>query len=215
MTRLVLIRHGQSQSTVDGIAAGQSGCRGLSELGRSQVRALAARVTATGELDDASVLLSSTLRRAVETAELLAPALGGLPVGQDADLSEMNPGIGDGLTWEEWEARFGGFDVATEPYRPLAPGGESWAEFGLRVGRTLTGLVAAHRGRTVVAACHGGVIEHALLQGLGLPAQVPPAGRVETAPNASINEWVVDDVAGQALRWRLVRFADAAHLGRG
>jgi probable phosphoglycerate mutase len=208
----VLLRHGESRATVDGVAGGQRGCQGLSPLGRRQAQALAARLSATGELDDASVLLSSTLRRAVETAEVVAPALGGLPVEQDADLSELNPGEGDGLTWAEWESRYGGFDIAAEPYRPLAPGGESWAEFGLRVGRTLTRLVETYAGLTIVAACHGGVIEHALVQGLGLPAQVPPARRVHTAPNTSINEWVVETVAGAPPRWELIRFGDVAHL---
>ena len=210
--RLVLIRHGQSLATTQGIAGGQRGCRGLSELGRRQVQALAQRLETTGEAAGADVLLSSTLPRAVETAEGISAALGGLAVQQDRGLCEMDPGEGDGLTWSEWEARYGTFDLGAEPYRPLAPGGESWAGFGLRVGETLSRIVAGHPNATVVACCHGGVIEHAFMHALGLVGEAP-GRRLSTAPNASLNEWHVDEgIDGQ--RWRLMRFGDAAHVSR-
>ena len=212
VTTVVLVRHGESRAMADRVAGGPLGCRGLTDRGRAQVQALAARLRATSELGPVSVLMSSTLARAVETAELLAPALGGLPVTQEADLMEMHPGEGDGLTWEEWEQRYGGFDVTTEPFRPLAPGGESWAAFGLRVGAVLDRIVRAWAGGTVLAACHGGVIEQALVQGLGLPSQVPPGPRAATVPNASLNQWAVAATPAGARVWKLVRYGDAAHL---
>ena len=203
-SRLVLVRHGQSRATVDSVAGGEKGCRGLTDLGHRQAQALAARIASDTELGPVRALLSSTLPRAVETAERLAPVLG-LEVEEDRDLCEMHPGEGDGLTWAEWDARYGSFDVGAEPERPLSPGGESWARFGARARGALTELATA--GGTVMVVCHGGIIEQSMILGLGRPARTPPGQNLVTPPNTSLTEWVVDD--GD---WQLVRYADAAHL---
>jgi probable phosphoglycerate mutase len=208
VTRLVLVRHGQSRATVEQIVGGEQGCTGLTETGVEQVVALGERLLRTKELDGTTDLFASTLPRAVETAELLSGALGGLPVMTDRDLSELDPGEGDGFTWEEFRQRYGGFHMADEPYRRLAPGGESWAEFQLRVGRTLTRLVSDHSGGVIVAACHGGIIEGSLRGFLGVGTN----DVLETPANASLTEWACQVVPGAALRWRLVRYNDAAHL---
>jgi probable phosphoglycerate mutase len=207
----VLVRHGESRATVDGIVGGPRGCQGLTDLGRSQAEALGRRLLATGELSPVGAVLASTLPRAVETARIVARHLGS-EIELDEGLCELDPGEGDGLTWDEWQRRYEGFDVAVEPFRRVSPGGESWASFGLRAGTTLHRLAERFRGTTVVAVCHGGIIEQSMLNGLHLPAQFPPALRLQTAPNTSLTEWVVDVVPGQAQHWRLVRFADAAHL---
>jgi len=212
VTRLVLVRHGQSRAAVEGVAGGAIGCRGLTDRGRDQVLALAERLAATGELAPVDALLSSTLPRAIETAELLARALGGLTVEPDAGLSEMEPGEGDGLAWEEWTRRYGTFDLAADPYRPLSPGGESWASFGLRAGAALCRVVREHPAQTVVVACHGGIVEQSLILGFGLAALSAPGSQAATAPNASITEWNVGPRADGGLHWQLVRFADRAHL---
>lgn len=213
VTRLVLVRHGHSRAALDKVVGGVLGCRGLSDRGRAEAGELVRRLAATGELAGTTVLVSSTLRRAVETAEIIAPALGNLPVAQDPALRELDPGEGDGLTWAQWEERFGAFDPAAEPYRPLSPGGESWAAFGRRARRGLARLADDHPGTTVVACCHGGVIEQSLVVGLGRPALTPPGAGIRTAPNASLTEWRVEIDDERARRWCLVRFADAAHLG--
>ena len=210
-SRIVLVRHGQSRATVEGFAGGERGCLGLTDLGRLQARALAERWAATDELGPVARLLSSTLRRAVETAEILAPALGGLTIVEDAALNEMEPGEGDGLPWDEWERRYGYFDLAAEPFRPLSPGGESWAGFGLRATTALAGLGRAEEGTTVVV-CHGGIIEQSFVLGFGLAAQTPPGSHIVTPPNTSVTEWWAHVQEGGVLAWRLLRFADAAHL---
>ena len=207
-SRLVLVRHGESRATVEQIVGGETGCTGLTEAGVEQVVALAERLVRTKELDGATDLLASTLPRAIETAELLSGALGGLPVVTDPDLRELDPGEGDGFTWEEFRQRYGGFHMADEPYRRLAPGGESWAEFQLRAGRTLTRLVTDRPGGLIVAACHGGIIESSLRTFLGIGT----SDVLETPANASLTEWACQVAPGAALRWRLVRYNDAAHL---
>ncbi len=212
-TRLVLIRHGESRSTVDQIVGGHEGCTGLSERGRVQAEALCARLQYTGELSDTTVLLTSIMPRAIETAEIIAPALGGLVAKQDCDLCEIHPGEADGLTWEEFRSRYVPPDTPRNPYRAWSPGGESWAVFAARVGAALGDVATRHAGETVVVVCHGGVIESSFGTFGNLPLRRPFDMSIE---NTSITEWVLGDPSGYGLssdaRWKLVRFNDSAHL---
>ncbi len=208
-TRLVLVRHGEAQCHVDQIVGGPKGCSGLSDLGRRQASALRDRLASGGELAGTDVLYASTLPRAVETAEILSPGLGGLAVLQDEELCELQPGTADAITWEEVRAQYawpGGGDA--DLYRPMAPGAESWALFSARVGRVLNRLAADHAGQTVVVACHGGVIENSF-RALGHLSLIPQfLLRIE---NTSVTEWERRTGTGEHL-WTLVRSNDAAHL---
>ncbi len=209
-TRLVLIRHGESQAAVEGVVAGARGCTGLSDLGRRQAEALRDRLADTGELV-ADVLVSSTLPRAIETAEVIAPALGAGEILQVHELCELQPGECDAITWEEYDERYG-VDMKANPYRPIAPGGESLAEFNVRVGKALALLADEHEGRSVVVACHGGVVVGSMVSFLGLPAQRPLVVELPVT-NTSITEWERRAGAGVPPPWRLLRYNDAAHLG--
>lgn len=204
-TRLVLVRHGQSNSTVARVVGGHAGCTGLSPKGRAQAEALRDRLARTGEVGPPVVLLSSILPRAVETAEIIAPALGDPPLRRDCEFCELHPGEGDGLSWDEFEARY----PAPSPrprFEPMAPGAESWAGFTVRVGRALHRLAEAEAGRTVVVVCHGGVIEAAFTALGNLPVHRQFELPTE---NTSITEWARPPGDGA---WWLTRYNDAAHL---
>ena len=195
---------------VDAIVGGHEGCRGLSDRGRRQVEALRDRLAATGEVR-ADALVASVLPRAIETAEILAPALGGLPVQQNCDVCEQHPGEGDGLSWEEFDAKYRPEGRRFDPYEPLSPGGESVAEFNARVARALTRVAGEHRGGTVAVACHGGVVAASMISFLGLPFQ---GALVQLfSHTTSLTEWVLEeDGPGHPPPWRLIRYNDAAHL---
>lgn len=210
-TRLVLIRHGESRSTVDQVVGGHEGCKGLSALGRRQAQALGDRLARTGELGEASVLLTSVLPRAIETAEIIAPALGGLVAEQRCELCEIHPGEGDGLSWEEFRSRYMPADGPRSPYQAWAPGSESWAVFFARAGTALLDVAKRHEGETVVVVCHGGVVEASLATFGHQPLRRAFDVAVE---NTSMTEWALagDGAATGEMRWRLVRFNDAAHL---
>jgi probable phosphoglycerate mutase len=204
-TRLVIVRHGEAVSNAEDRVGGHLGCRGLTERGRLQVRALADRLERTGELETAVALYSSVLRRAVETAEILLPALGEVSYEARCALCERHPGEADGLTWSEFDDRYGRLLPGEEPDRPLSPGGESWLELLDRAEEALYEVAQAHPGGLVVVSSHGGVIEASLIRFLGLPSN---GSLVRLFPdNASMTEW-----AFTGARWWLVRFNDAAHL---
>ena len=207
MTRLVLIRHGEAQVALDGILAGEDHCRGLSELGRRQAEALRDRLTVTGEVK-ADVVLTSVMPRAVETAEILVPAFGSLSVEQRCELCELHPGESDGLSWDDYRARYGDVDMLADPTVPVAPGGESLADFQARVASALRAVAEEHAGRTVVVVCHGGIVATSFLTFFGLPVD-RPMGAWVVVDNTSLTEWVL----GESGQWRLVRHNDAAHLG--
>jgi broad specificity phosphatase PhoE len=216
-TRIVLVRHGEAVCNVSGVCGGPIGCEGLTDLGRRQVSLLRDRLAQTGELAGADVLYASLLPRAIETAELLAPAL----VVDDADgerakppepvtqcgWCELHPGEADGLTWGEYTERYGSLDWDADPHQPIAPRGESWAGFVNRVAGTLDAVAGDHPGQLVVVACHAGVIEASLL------AKVPVVGGLDGARlqlrtrHASLTTWEVDEG-----RWRLLGYNDASHL---
>jgi len=201
----VLIRHGEAVSNAEDLVGGHAGCRGLTELGRRQVLALADRIRRTGELEEATALYSSILPRAVETAAILSPALGNIACEAACKLCERHPGEADGLTWAECEERYGRRLPGDEPERPLSPGGESWLDLLDRAEDALYQVAEAHPGELIVVSSHGGIIGASLVRFLGLPEH---GGLTRFHPdNASITEWAFTGV-----RWWLARFNDAAHL---
>lgn len=213
-TRLALIRHGEAEAAVRGIVGGQRGCTGLSERGRRQCEALRDRLVATGELR-AEVFLTSVLPRAIETAEIIAPALGAGEAEQDCALCELHPGECDGMTWDEFDRRYRSGPPRWTSYEPLSPGGESWAEFHSRVAQALHRITVDHAGKSIVVACHGGVVTGSMIAFFGLPY----LGAMVELPveNTSITEWELrpaDQVPSRPPRWRLLRYNDSAHLAR-
>jgi probable phosphoglycerate mutase len=205
MMRLVLVRHGDAHAGLTGTIAGRTGCRGLTDLGRAQAELLRARLS-NGHLR-ADVLLASELPRAIETASIIAPALGFDEVQQDCDLCEVHTGDADGMEWTEYSRRFGHLDMAAEPDRRFAEGGDSWNSFHDRVRATLQRLATEHRDRTVVAVCHAGVITATLTVLFGLPADHSTPRLVPA--NTGLTEWEFDGSTG---RWTLRTYNDASHL---
>ena len=216
-TRVVLVRHGESLAQELGIVGGHKGCQGLSERGRRQVEALRDRWASTDELDgDQPLLYASIMPRAIETATILAPALGvAVPsIVRDCDLCEHHPGEGDGLTRDEYNERYPVPDAGWDPHLRRDPGSETWHEMAERVTGAFDRLAAAHAGRTIVVACHGGVVIQLMVRLLALD----PGRNGERAwldcRNASVTEFrrVSKRYAPEVVGWELARFNDHAHL---
>lgn len=210
VTDLYLIRHGESVPNVEPVIGGMRGDAGLTDRGRQQAGLLEERLRA--ERLRADRLYASTLPRALQTADYVARALQ-LPVLPDDELHELRPGEADGLTVQEWRDRFGGFDgpmATVDPFRVFSPGGESWAAFLVRAGAALAGLVTRHPEETVVAVCHGGVLEASFHLAYGLGGT---GNRVALATlNTSITHWRHRRGPAGRPEWTLVTFNDAAHL---
>ena len=203
-TTLVLIRHGESNVTVNRVIGGYRTCSGLSELGRRQADRLRDRLATTGELA-ADVLIASNFPRAIETAEAIAPAFGAPTIEIDPGFGEHDPGPEiDGMTFEGYVERFGAPDWS-DPDVEVFPGGETIAAFHARVGAALAATVETHRGRSIVIACHGGVVDATFRHLL----RTSSTGSFELH---TLNTSLTEFTSAPSGEWRLKRYNDSAHL---
>jgi probable phosphoglycerate mutase len=164
VTLVILARHGETDWNRDGIWQGHGDPR-LNELGRRQAATLAEQLTDVA----IDAIYSSDLRRALETAEIIA-ATRRLHVHTDPDLREMDVGAWSGLTTAEIEERFPGMS---------SHDGESREAFETRALAALHRIAGAHEGQHVLAVTHGGVVRALERHLLGEPRGV--LGNCETA----------------------------------
>ncbi len=204
--RLILVRHGEAYAGFAGVIGGPSGCTGLTPHGRRQAEALRDHLAGVGRIE-ADALLVSVLPRALETAEIIAPALGLAISPPQCDLCEVHTGEADGLAWAEYTERYGSFDMEAEPDRVFAPQGDSWNSFHQRVGQMLERVAREHEGQTVVAVCHAGVIMASVRVLLGIPH--PGTGAQLRPSNTGLTVWDHDELLD---RWTLHGFNEATHL---
>jgi 2,3-bisphosphoglycerate-dependent phosphoglycerate mutase len=205
MTNLYLIRHGEALGAVHDII----GDTALSPLGILQSERLRDRLAATGEIA-ADVLISSTFKRARQTAEIIAPALR-LPILFDDDVQELRDGVAEGMHVEEYRAKFGEVNFRETPFRQIAPAGENWGQFVLRAASALDRIIRQHEGKTIVIVCHGGVIGVSFLYFFGMGTLQYPQAGFDT-DNTSITHWAKRSVSGRPTRWRLMCYNDDMHL---
>ena len=161
-TRLLLVRHGrtdpqwQSDTKLCGWYDPPLGLAGQEDAGRA-----ASKLRAGGPY---SVLYTSPLRRAQESANVIAAELG-LSIVSVADLGEIRCGVLDGEPFrviqeehpEIWEKNLAQCD---EGFR--WPGGESYSEFRKRVDGGLSAIAESHVRTNVIIVTHYGVIAQAI-----------------------------------------------------
>ncbi|MGY4684143.1 bifunctional RNase H/acid phosphatase [Micromonospora aurantiaca (nom. illeg.)] len=151
-TRLILVRHGETERTVQKRYSGR-GDVPLTERGRAQARATAARVAALAP--SVAAVVSSPLSRCTATAEAVAAQVGNPPVRTDDDLIECDFGVWEGHTFAEvregWAAELDAWLAST---RVAPPRGESFVTVAERTGRAVDRLRSAYPGETVVVVSH-------------------------------------------------------------
>jgi broad specificity phosphatase PhoE len=149
-TRLLLLRHGQTQLSVQGRYSGR-GNPVLNEVGWRQAGLAARYIAHRGGI---AAVVSSPLQRAYDTATTAARALG-LDVTIDDDMIETDFGAWEGLTFAEAAERDPELhrrwlrETAVAP-----PGGESFDDVLLRVLRARGRIIAGYEGETVLVVSH-------------------------------------------------------------
>jgi probable phosphoglycerate mutase len=204
MTKLLVIRHGHAQGNAEHRFIGQTDVP-LDDVGRHQARALAKRLQVT-PIDR---IVSSDLRRAIDTITPLAEAIG-VRIERDPRLREISNGEWSGLLPEEISARWPDLWAA---YRAgddvLRPGGEQWATVRERV--VTSALEHADSGGVIVLCTHGGAALNLALWAAGFPAGGNIfMGKLGALGNASITTIEIDADSGNEAR--LVGFNDVGHL---
>lgn len=205
-TRFCFVRHGETPWNAERRIQGHTDV-GLDDEGLHQAE-LAGRWLAA-EPRRPSVLYSSDLLRARQTAERLAAALD-LPVQLAPELRERRYGVFEGLTYDEARQRFPEDYAAFERRRPnyaFPQGGESLGALFVRVTGRIEAMRAAHPGQTVVVVTHGGVLDVINRFVRGNALETP---RDFLIPNTGLN-WIVAAADG----WRIASWADTRHLDHG
>jgi probable phosphoglycerate mutase len=205
MTRLIYVRHGESNSTVARVIGGHRTCSGLSPLGVQQAERLRDRWLANPEFVPDRIL-ASHYPRAQQTAHLLAEAFDGVGVDTDERFGEHDPGPDcDGMEMSEFVAAYGTESWEDDPFGVTFPGGETLALFHYRVGAAIRTMTEEHPESTVVIVCHGGVIDAAVRLALKAPST---GGFLLSTLNTSITELSL----AKPNKWVMRRYGDAAHL---
>ena len=155
-TTIVLVRHGETDWNRDNRFQGHADPP-LNDTGREQARVLAAELGT----ESFAAAYTSPLRRAAETAAILAGALG-IDAVPDESLMEVDVGSWSGLTRTEVEARFPEGFARWLEYGHGWDDGETYDELGARVVSGLVDIAARHPDEVVLAVTHGGPIRSAL-----------------------------------------------------
>lgn len=165
MTRLIMVRHGETYWHAENRYTGASDVR-LTEAGVGQAAVLAQWVAA----NPVSRVLSSPLRRAYDTAQPSARALG-LDVTVETRLSEVDFGAGEGLTRAEMARKFPeALDAfLAAPGRNPLPGGERGVDAVARAWPVIEELRYVDAAGPVLVVAHATLLRLLLCRMLGLP----------------------------------------------
>jgi probable phosphoglycerate mutase len=144
-----LVRHGETDWNATGRIQGQTDIP-LNEAGIRQARALADRLKSEDRIWDAVV--SSDLKRARETARVLADALGVPLLPPDPRIRERSFGLAEGTTEEERLRRWGA------DWRSLDVGQESDEDVRKRGLAFLADWQAARPDIRLLVVSHGSII---------------------------------------------------------
>lgn len=205
MTHLYLIRHGDATATSTNPLEDPR----LTTLGVAQAERLRDRLASSGEIK-ANVLISSTMLRAMQTAEIIAPALG-LPILYDAEIQEWRFPMDETLNVDEYIEHFKTIPHDQKPFFQIIPGAESWVQFMLRACTSLNRITQQYEGKTIVMVCHGGVIDASFHFFLRLSTVHLPPSYFDTH-NTSLTHWyrATDEIYPPG--WTLESYNDVMHL---
>jgi broad specificity phosphatase PhoE/ribonuclease HI len=150
-TRLILVRHGQTERTVQKRYSGR-GDVPLTPVGEEQAQAAAARIADFGPV---AAIVTSPLTRCVQTATFISKAAGDAAVTVEPDLIECDFGAWEGLTFGEVREQYAvQLQAWLDSTAVAPPKGESFRKVAKRVRALVPKLRTAHPGATVVVVSH-------------------------------------------------------------
>ncbi len=180
MTRLVLVRHGETDWNVEGRYQGQADPP-LNARGRAQARSVAPKVAALHP----EAIYSSPLKRAWETAMAISEATG-LPVTPEPRLKEINQGRWQGMLVTEIQRQFPEeFRLWMErPWELEMPDRESLRDLEKRVLEAVAEIVRRHPTGTVALVTHKLPIAIVKIRYAGVPREriwdiIPPNADID------------------------------------
>jgi len=187
-TRLLLVRHGQTEYNAEVRFMGQRDIP-LDAIGRVQSQAVAVRLSS----ERPSAIYCSGLTRAFDTASAMEAAIPTHPeVRIDGRLTEGGFG--------EWEGQLYASLKVSDPERLAAweadrlnvapPGGEPLQQIADRVQEAYRDILLNNMDKSVIIVAHGGSLQVLVALALGLPVQSYWKFAIN---NASVTELRVDE----------------------
>lgn len=166
-TRLYLVRHGNTLWNTQKRYQGWTDID-LSEEGRVQAELVGERFKEI-EVDR---VISSPLKRAVDTAEPIARARG-LEVELDEHFKEINFGEWEGMNAKELISKYGDgyMNFFRDPFKYPCPGEGTFADVSVRVSEGIDNIFDKNKGGQVAIVSHGGVLRLLIIYLLKLPGE--------------------------------------------
>ena len=160
MTRLILIRHGQTDYNLQNRYCGFSNPP-LNNQGIKQSKRLTARVKDI-KIDK---VYSSDLKRAYQTAEIIFK---NNPIEKVADFREVDFGLFEGLKYGELTKIYPKLyrDWINNPIEVKIPNGECLKDLNKRVKKRLSSILSQHENKTLALVTHSGPIRIILYSAL-------------------------------------------------
>ena len=189
MTRIIMMRHGQSLANAQRRFAGHTDFD-LTELGHKQAENAAQYLLKKEKID---AIYSSDLLRAYHTACPVAKSFG-LPIIKDTCLREIRAGEWEALELTEIAERYtADFAVWKGDYANGRPtGGESTVEVYERIVPHVLDLARANEGKTIFISSHATVVRSFIAYARGLSSA--ETGVIPAFPkNASISIFTYED----------------------
>ena len=163
---IFFLRHGRSSGDDEGVHEGRYDAE-LTKIGRAQAITRATAWQAAGIRFDR--ILASTLRRAHDTAQIMAQAFQA-PLDTDPDWMEVDNGVLAGLPFEVADQQYP-WPAFRNPYELFFDSGESDWELHCRAIRAVQKIIRRGAGQYLVVA-HGGILNAALRHIVGAPPPI-------------------------------------------
>ncbi|XP_020222011.1 phosphoglycerate mutase-like protein 4 [Cajanus cajan] len=197
---IVVVRHGETAWNATGKIQGHLDVE-LNENGRQQAVAVGERLSRESK---ATIIYSSDLQRASETAQIIASKCGGLEVVKDSNLRERHLGDLQGCDFHEMKkvhpTSYKAFMSRNED-EEIPGGGESLVQLYDRSTSALLRIGLKHKGERVIVVSHGGFIR-------ALYKWARPNGRPGNILNTCVS---VFHLYGED-KWTLKVWGDVSHL---
>jgi broad specificity phosphatase PhoE len=165
MTKLILVRHGQTEKNIAGQLHHVDDREELNEVGIEQMLKTASKLKVLGP----ARVYASKGHRAVQSGELIAKELGVALEAIDG-MQERNWGDFSDKTWNEVQKMLETMSL-DERYTFTPPHGESWEQFEKRLVAAIGTLLEKNQDGPVVVITHGGAIRALMPYLLGAPKE--------------------------------------------
>lgn len=164
MTKIYLIRHGQSQWNILSKVQGQKDAS-LTDLGKEQARKLGKRLID----ENIDIIYSSDLSRALETAKIISSIID-KPIIESKEIREINFGLWEGLTMEEIQNKYKEEYLTwmKEPEKFILEGAETLEALKNRVMKFVEKIIIENKDKNIALVSHSASLKVIILNLLGI-----------------------------------------------